>query len=367
MGKERDVKPTSRISRCCLDVYLGLSTLLCLAMFYSYGCTGVVLPGCSTNGQCPACRECQGGACVARAGCDVDDPEPASEPCGNGTLDTGETCDGDCPTTCDGDCPTTCDDELACTVDTGSGSSATCDLACEHTAITVCAGGDGCCPSGCVHDTDADCPKDCGNGAVDLGETCDGNCPLSCDDGNACTGDVMTGSATTCDAVCTSTQITACKDGDGCCPTGCANASDSDCACTRVDYGGNVPAAAKSACSGKVDNAVCTYAVSGACQTAPNGGLACAEPPPPPPQQALDACGPNTGGYPGKGCTYTAGDGSSVSGTCNGPPGNPLACVPTPPPPNPLSSAACAGAVANAACGFNVNGRCLSGACTPCQ
>jgi cysteine-rich repeat protein len=40
---------------------------------------------------------------------------------------------------------------------------------------TLCAAGDGCCPSGCLPTTDADCPG-CGNGAVEDGEACeDGN------------------------------------------------------------------------------------------------------------------------------------------------------------------------------------------------
>ena len=60
--------------------------------------------------------------------------------CGNGQLDGGESCDGDCPTTCD--------DGVACTVGTLSGSSALCSARCHYSVI------EGCCESA------ADCPGD---------------------------------------------------------------------------------------------------------------------------------------------------------------------------------------------------------------
>ena len=69
--------------------------------------------------------------------------------CGNGMLDPGETCDGDCPTTCA--------DALACTEDVMVGSVAMCNVACEHPG-TGCVGGDGCCSPGCDNLTDSDCP-----------------------------------------------------------------------------------------------------------------------------------------------------------------------------------------------------------------
>ncbi len=72
-------------------------------------------------------------------------------------------------------------------------------------------------------------PAVCGNGTVDPGEVCDGNCPASCDDGDACTADASTGSAATCDLVCTNDPITQCTGGDGCCPSGCTSSTDSDC------------------------------------------------------------------------------------------------------------------------------------------
>src|SRR5437868_4469806 len=70
----------------------------------------------------------------------------------------------------------------------------------------------------------------CGDGVVGAGEICDGaSCPTSCDDSNACTIDTLSGSADTCNAVCSHVPISQCKDSDGCCPAGCNSATDNDC------------------------------------------------------------------------------------------------------------------------------------------
>ncbi|HEU0033231.1 MAG TPA: DUF2271 domain-containing protein [Kofleriaceae bacterium] len=74
----------------------------------------------------------------------------------------------------------------------------------------------------------------CNNGAVEAGETCDpalaGSCPTTCTPAtDACMPNVLVGSAATCSAECKVQPITACADGDGCCPDGC-DGMDSDCA-----------------------------------------------------------------------------------------------------------------------------------------
>ena len=152
-------------------------------------------------------------------------PWPGGSKCGDGVLDSGETCDP--PSSC----PQGCDDKNACTKDTLSGDAAKCTAACAYSKITTCAGGDGCCPSGCDSASDSDCSASCGNGTVESGETCDppSSCPQSCDDDDACTEDLMTGSAANCNVACSHTQIAACAGGDGCCPAGCSANSDSDC------------------------------------------------------------------------------------------------------------------------------------------
>lgn len=71
--------------------------------------------------------------------------------CGNGMVDPGELCDGNCPTSCD--------DMDVCTTDTQQGTPATCDVQCMNQPIQACASGDGCCPMGCTFANDMDCPK----------------------------------------------------------------------------------------------------------------------------------------------------------------------------------------------------------------
>jgi hypothetical protein len=149
--------------------------------------------------------------------------DSAGASCGNGMLDDGETCDGDCGT---------CDDSNACTTDTALGTAETCDLTCGRTVITSCASGDGCCPAGCDHASDTDCSATCGDGTIDANETCDppGSCPSTCSDSNACTTDLMTGSPANCNVACSTSALTTCTDGDGCCPGTCTYATDKDCA-----------------------------------------------------------------------------------------------------------------------------------------
>jgi hypothetical protein len=96
--------------------------------------------------------------------------------CGDGIFSVGETCDSAIAAGQVGACPTSCDDNNSCTTDTMVGSVQTCDVACDHQAITQCIAGDGCCPSGCTHDSDNDCSGACGTS-------------LSCDDDNPCTQD----------------------------------------------------------------------------------------------------------------------------------------------------------------------------------
>ncbi|MEL6544929.1 MAG: hypothetical protein AAFQ82_09910, partial [Myxococcota bacterium] len=115
------------------------------------------------------------------------DEQPPSAGCGNGTVDPGERCDGNCPTNCD--------DANACTADRLEGSAAACDARCVFEPITACSVGDGCCPEGCTSSDDGDCSDTCNDGVVDENETCDMNCPASCDDGIVCTEDISAGSA----------------------------------------------------------------------------------------------------------------------------------------------------------------------------
>jgi hypothetical protein len=162
--------------------------------------------------------------------------------CGNGVVEPPvETCDdavdGSCPTT--GTCPAT----GSCATSSVRGDPATCSAACVVTPITACVGGDSCCPLGCTAASDPDCSPICGDGVVEAGEQCDraitagfpGACADTCDDGDACTGDIASGSSSDCSRHCTHTAIVACLSGDGCCPSGCTPATDTDCQATCGD------------------------------------------------------------------------------------------------------------------------------------
>ena len=140
-----------------------------------------------------------------------------------------------------------------------------------------CQNGDGCCVPVCTSLNDSDCTNVCGNGTMEEwepcddnntvtescayglsscyvcsstctrnqgatsycgdffvdgtnGETCDRNCPTRCSDLDACTTDAVSGSG--CEVVCGHNAVTACTNGDGCCPAGCPG--DADCGCTPI-------------------------------------------------------------------------------------------------------------------------------------
>ena len=154
--------------------------------------------------------------------------EPAALVCGNGVREGAELCDGpDCPTQCSA---------TACIHAELLGAAVTCDARCVVNEISLCAAGDGCCPAGCDHGSDADCSPSCGDGVVTGDEKCEpGNsalpCPTSsaCDDGDPCTADKVIGSAAQCSAQCAHMPITQTIGGDLCCPVGATVGMDSDC------------------------------------------------------------------------------------------------------------------------------------------
>ena len=176
-----------------------------------------------------AITTCVAGDGCCPAGCNANSDSDCAPKCGNGVVERGETCDPK------SSCPTSCDDKNACTVDQMTGSSATCNVACTHTAITTCGAADGCCLAKCNANTDPDCSPTCGNGAVEKGETCDppASCPTNCDDNDPCTIDQMTGSSANCNVVCTHTSKgCSLASTDKCCPVGCNANTDLDCSPT---------------------------------------------------------------------------------------------------------------------------------------
>lgn len=181
------------------------------------GCTLECVP--SPIGACgPA-----DGCCLS--GCDAVRDDDCDPDCGNGVVEDGETCDGNCPSTCAA--------AGACSVGVLQGSPGACNVTCRQQAITACGPADGCCATGCNSNNDPDCSPTCGNGAIEAGETCDppGSCPTSCPGtGDRCFTWSLSGSAGNCNAACVSADITACGgESDGCCPEGCNATNDRDC------------------------------------------------------------------------------------------------------------------------------------------
>jgi hypothetical protein len=101
------------------------------------------------------------GCCLP--GCNaVADPDCAV--CGNGFIEAGETCDGNCPINCDDGSP--------CSFDQQFGSEVDCNVVCTHDPIGVCADFDGCCPPGCSLANDSDCGGTCVGNAQWMPVTC---------------------------------------------------------------------------------------------------------------------------------------------------------------------------------------------------
>src|SRR5207253_9118636 len=80
-------------------------------------------------------------------------------------------------------------------------------------------------------------PATAGNGVAEPPfEICDAptlpqSCAVSCPPDTACTAYRPAGAAGSCDLRCViAAQVTACRNGDGCCPPGCSADGDPDCA-----------------------------------------------------------------------------------------------------------------------------------------
>lgn len=229
----------------------------------SNACTtdSVTGTGCGTtcaHADVTTCSMTIDGCCPA--GCTGLVDADCSLTCGDGVVQSNETCDTGpgSPTPC----PATaadCADGDDCTTDAVQ-SAGTCNATCVHATITAPATGDDCCPPGENANTDGDCDAVCNNGVVEPGENCDpvATCPTSCNDGIACTSDSVQ-NAGTCQAACAFTPITPCcgngvvEGGETCdtasvagCPDNNAECSDGN-ACTTDTV--NNPSTCTATCS----------------------------------------------------------------------------------------------------------------------
>ncbi len=128
-GIESSCPATCPPPRACMRFQLEGATETCNAR-----CVPIALT-CSL-----AKDDCCPAGCTALT--DVDCPTI----CGDGAIETTETCDRAITPGKPGACAATCDDRDACTVDLASGSVAGCTRTCVHRRITGCVDGDGCCP-----------------------------------------------------------------------------------------------------------------------------------------------------------------------------------------------------------------------------
>jgi len=179
---------------------------------------------CDDNDPCTATSFCNKGVCTG---------DSMDACCGNGIVETGETCDGNCPSEC-------LATQACMTVLEWSGSPDTCDVVCTTGPLAECISNDGCCPEGCSNAVDNDCEETCGNGVLETGELCDGNCPTACFNSNPCVEVSLEGDPSTCNSECVVTENTTCGANDGCCPQGCSEATDSDCSAVQCDLDINI-------------------------------------------------------------------------------------------------------------------------------
>ena len=111
----------------------------------------------ASGAECGTCSSSIVNACGAIDGCcpavcSVDNDNDCAG-CGNGRVENGETCDGDCESLTDA-----CfENALACQRPMIEGSADSCDVACRYEEITACGLEDGCCPAGCDFTQDFDC------------------------------------------------------------------------------------------------------------------------------------------------------------------------------------------------------------------
>lgn len=208
---------------------------------------------------------CIAGDGCCPPGCNTGNDIDCQIRCGDGMKDVGETCDplSSCPASCP---PMGCQlRELR--------NAGTCRATCENSRLqTMCASGDGCCPSGCNSNNDGDCQPSCDNSVIERGETCEPAAECARRRGE-CRSDRDTlrtgrGSESQCNFECIE-MPRACGPADAQCPTGCTE--DPDC---RRANGASCDAASQCLSNRCADNRCCTQMCNG-CQTCTGPGGTC--------------------------------------------------------------------------------------------
>lgn len=126
------------------------------------------------SAQCvslPITRPAGGDMCCPR-GANANNDSDCAPKCGNGVVESGETCDGNCPRACSGG--------SGCRQQTLMGSVEACTAKCVSITVTSRQDGDGCCPQGANATNDSDCPGCRSASDCEAGELCrQGKCECS--------------------------------------------------------------------------------------------------------------------------------------------------------------------------------------------
>ena len=122
----------------------------------SSGCNLQQLQGSGCNAQCVSGgtqTQCRGGDGCCPSGCNANNDNNCQPNCGNRVVESGEMCDGNCPTSCSS--------PGGCQRNQLQGSASSCNARCVASTITSCTNGDGCCPSSCTRANDNNCAPEC--------------------------------------------------------------------------------------------------------------------------------------------------------------------------------------------------------------
>lgn len=214
----------------------GCAANTCVGQTCFNGCInvpGTKRPDCSDSGS-----HCSGTTYSSSNGCGTCTGTKTCPVCGNGKVETGESCDNG---SSNGSCPSAC--SSSCTVNSCSGGgSIVCGNGIKEGAEQCDNGSNnGTCPKTCSTSCKTNSCPVCGNGVVESGEACDngisnGACPKTCS--TSCTNNSC-GSGIVCgNGIKEGTEQCDNGSSNGSCPNTCsASCTNNSCVCTPNNSG----------------------------------------------------------------------------------------------------------------------------------